>query len=316
MTGEKQYSASYPTRGDYLGNRFLGRQAIYDQDLNVYGHELLFRSGEGNAFQGDGEEATRQMIDNCLQFLPEKGHGISFINCTRNSLITGMVTLLPAENSVLEILEDVRPDAELMERCRELKLLGYRFALDDFTPDEENQAFLEIADFIKIDFRCTDPSGRHAIYQVADCKRHTLIAEKVETQVEIELARAEGCHLFQGYFLSKPCVTSIKTVHGSPAVSLQLLALLSKASVDFAAVVKLVEADASICYRVLRTVNSARYGTIHGIQSVQMALIMIGTDELRKLILVSILASHGSSCPSTLVTALERARFCEQLAPS
>ena len=301
---------------DSSGSRFLGRQAIYDIDLNIYGHELLFRSGEANSFNGeDGEEATRQTIDNCLQLLPEKGQGISFVNCTRRSLVERTVTLLPPANTVLEILEDVQPDPELIAVCRELREQGYRIALDDFIPNDQNIAFLEIADFIKVDFRCTDRQARQNIYALADRRRHTLIAEKVERQEEVELARSEGCRLFQGYFLSRPTVASIRTVPGSQTISLRLFSALAKTVIDFTAVVKLVEADASICYRVLRLVNSAHFGAIQRVSSVHMALMLIGTDQLRKLLLVSILGSARGATPSALAAALERARFCEQLAP-
>ena len=43
--------------------RFLGRQAILDKKMNLYGYELLFRSGTENAFAGDAEDATSQTID-------------------------------------------------------------------------------------------------------------------------------------------------------------------------------------------------------------------------------------------------------------
>ena len=41
-------------------HRFLGRQAIFDEKMRLYGYELLFRSGTDNAFSGDIEDATNQ----------------------------------------------------------------------------------------------------------------------------------------------------------------------------------------------------------------------------------------------------------------
>ncbi len=151
--------------------RFLGRQPIYDANRDVFGHELLFRSSEVNAFSGDAEEATRQVIDNCLLLMPEGKREISFINCTRIALLGGIVTLLPPSEVVLEILEDVHPDPELLASCRALKKQGYRFALDDFTPDGATLDLLEIADFIKVDFQATDAVTRRAIYSLMDRSR-------------------------------------------------------------------------------------------------------------------------------------------------
>lgn len=45
-------------------SRFLGLQPIFDRHHRLYGHELLFRSSEINAFSVNPDLATRQVIDN------------------------------------------------------------------------------------------------------------------------------------------------------------------------------------------------------------------------------------------------------------
>ena len=63
--------------------RFLGRQAILDQKMDLYGYELLFRSGRVNTFSGDVEDATNQTIDSCLSMIACSSSKKLFINCTR-----------------------------------------------------------------------------------------------------------------------------------------------------------------------------------------------------------------------------------------
>ena len=116
--------------------RFIGRQAILDRKMRVYGYELLFRAGTDNAFSGDDEDATNQTIDNCLSMIACSSSKNLFINCTRDSLISMNVKLLPSAKVVLEILETVTADAEVVRACKELKKLGFRLALDDFLPYE------------------------------------------------------------------------------------------------------------------------------------------------------------------------------------
>lgn len=44
---------------------FVARQPIFDRQQNVYGYELLFRSGLSNFFDGSNEDlATARMIIN------------------------------------------------------------------------------------------------------------------------------------------------------------------------------------------------------------------------------------------------------------
>ena len=295
--------------------RYLGRQPILDSSLKVYGHELLFRAGPQNAFSGDEDEATRQVIDNCLLLMPEAKHAHSFVNCTKNALLSGIVRLLPPSSTVLEILENIEPTRELMEAIHTLRHHGYRFALDDFSPDESKLPFLECADYIKIDFMASDASTRKRIYQMASSHKVKFIAEKVETAADVKTAKAEGCHLFQGYFFSKPIVVESRVIPQNHVIYLQLLGALSRSPADVREVERLVMLDASICYRLLRLVNSALYWLPSAITSIRGALMMVGDDEMRKLVTVALTSTMAADRPALVSLALERAKFCELLAP-
>jgi len=98
--------------------RFIARQAIFDRRRRVFGYELLFRSGWENRFLGDSDTATRMMIaDGALYGFQELTRGTySFINCTREALVDGLVTVLP-KSTVLEILETVEADQEVINAC-------------------------------------------------------------------------------------------------------------------------------------------------------------------------------------------------------
>ena len=124
---------------------FVARQPILDRSGGVYGYELLARSGNGNIFDGsDPTAATCRTIDTSLLIgtnsLTEGRR--AFINCTREILLSDMVTVLPSKVCVLEILEDVEPDREVLERCRSLRKSGYTLAMDDYTGDLKYRAVL------------------------------------------------------------------------------------------------------------------------------------------------------------------------------
>src|ERR1700761_5341752 len=90
--------------------RFLGRQSILDQKMDLYGYELLFRSGTVNEFSGDRDDATNQMIDCCLSMVACSSSKKLFLNCTRNALLNMSVKLLPRRTVVLEISCDMASD--------------------------------------------------------------------------------------------------------------------------------------------------------------------------------------------------------------
>jgi len=297
--------------------RFIGRQPILDLRGKIYGYEMLFRTDRNNVFSGDAEDASRDVIDHCLLLMPNPRRELTFINCTKNVLMTGMVTLLPPASTVLEILEDIDPEPELMKACWDLKKKGYRFALDDFSPDESKLPFLEIADFIKIDFLAADARKRREIYALTAQTKATLLAEKVETEADVQRARSEGCTLFQGYFFSKPTVVRTTVIPQNYVIYLQLFAALNRAPADISEIEQLVSSDASLCYRLLRLVNSTIYALPTEVSSIRSALMLVGDDEFRKMVTVAVAGLAASThSEAALHLALERARFCELLAPS
>jgi EAL and modified HD-GYP domain-containing signal transduction protein len=313
-TGRQTADPSQPLTGP---NRFLGRQPILDAQRHLFGYELLYRAADTDRFSGDPEQATREVIDHWLMLIPEPNRTASFVNCTRSVLVEGLVSLLDPQSTVLEILEDIQPDPELIACCLALKKQGYRFALDGYVPQPSHHRFLEFADFIKIDFQTADFSLRREIYALADRYRAVLLAEKVETEIQLRIAVSEGCTLFQGYFFSQPVILGSRTVPQNYFIYLKLLAALYRDPADLRKIEKLVSADASLCYRVLRLANSALRGRPGIMSTIREALLMIGDEAVRRMVTVAMAGAMSSHrAPAVISLALSRARFCELLAPS
>jgi c-di-GMP-related signal transduction protein len=295
--------------------RFIGRQAIFDEKMDLYGYELLFRSGTENAFSGDIEDATNQIIDSCLSMIVCSFCQNLFINCTRNALVNMSVKLLPSRTVVLEILETIPSDPELVSACKQLKQAGFRLALDDFSPHDNKGELVEIVDYVKVDFRASDAAERQEIYKMFG-KKTIFLAEKVETLVEVRAAQAEGNTLFQGYFHARPEIISETQISAAKAIYLQLFAALADTPMDTRKIERLLLMEPSLCYRLLRLANSPVYGIRHRISTIQAALNIVGEDAFRKLVTV-VLASNLSSSTGNrdAEQALERAFLCESLAP-
>lgn len=296
--------------------RYVGRQPIVDDQGRLFGYELLSRPKPADVPPPDPEAATREIVDSFSILPGSRAEGFAFVNCTRASLVEGTVTLLPSSTTVLEVLEDIEPDAELLSACRALRRQGYRLALDDFSPRPEQAPLIELADFIKIDFLAADAPTRRQIYAMARGARIRFLAEKIETEEQRALALAEGCSLFQGYFFSRPVTIASRTLPQNQFVYLRLLAALHRQPADLAEVERLVMSDASLAYRLLRLANRAGYGHYGEITTVRSALLMVGDDAMRRMVSVAAASSlAGNRSTPLLSMALVRARFCELLAP-
>ena len=115
---------------------FIGRQPIFDRGERVAGYEILFRSDDPErANVLDAEKATATVVLNALTEIGIErivGSRIAWINLSRESLLSGVATMLPPAVAGVEILEGQQVDGALIAAVRDLKRLGYRISLDDF----------------------------------------------------------------------------------------------------------------------------------------------------------------------------------------
>jgi EAL and modified HD-GYP domain-containing signal transduction protein len=299
-------------------SRFLARQPILDTQREIVGYELLFRSGWENCFSGESDDASRQMLDNCVYLGVESlvGDKLAFINCTREALMSKLVLLLPPKSTVLEILETIEPDEDLVNTCLDLVKLGYRFALDDFILKPEMQPLINLASYVKVDFRQSDAAERKLIQQMVRGSNAVLLAEKIEDQAEFDIALAEGYKHFQGFFFCRPKVMANREIPPNRMNYLRLLVEMTRDPLDLRKVTGIVEVEASLSYRLLRMANSALWGIRYDVTSVKDAFMVVGENRFRSLVSVAASCALGrDQSPALIGLSLERAHFCQLLAP-
>ncbi len=178
-----------------VGMHYAARQPILNLHGKVHGYELLFRNGPEAAFRGDGDFATRNMLDSAMLFGLEKmtSNLPGFVNCTAETLTNGLVQIFPAKITVLEIREGIEPSPKLISACSSLRAAGYKLALDHCILSKGIEALLEAASYIKVDFSTTDAEERHELLRRLTGAPVALVAENVETQEQFANARRRIC---------------------------------------------------------------------------------------------------------------------------
>lgn len=301
---------------------YIGRQPIFDRDLEVYAYELLFRSGSLNQAADanapfDGDRATSQVIVNAFIEIGLDqivGNRRAFINLTRSFVTAATPLPFPQDRVVLEILEDIEPDAEVLAGLRTLAGQGYQMALDDFVFQEDRRALLEVAHIVKIDLMSVPRETLQA--EVARLRRHDvrLIAEKVETREDFEQCRELGFDYFQGYFLSRPNIVQGRQLPPNRLAVLQLLARLQDPQADAGDIERLVAQDVALSYKLLRYINSAFFALPKKIESIRQAVIYLGTRAIRTWVSLLVVAGLDDKPAALVAQAMQRARMCELLA--
>jgi c-di-GMP-related signal transduction protein len=299
--------------------KYLARQPILNRARELFGYELLFRDGLQNSCDGlNLELASTSVMDTSFLIGFEKiaaGRPM-FINCPRDFLLRDYVSLFPPNLVVIEILEDVKPDQEIVEACQRLKQAGYTIALDDFVDSPGWAPLVALADFIKVDFRLTERNEQQAIISRFAEKKIRMVAEKVETQEEFAAGMQMGYSLFQGYFFCRPEMMQHRDLPSSKLAYLELLRASTAPEFDIQELALKIKHEASLTFRLLRYLNSAAFSLRSEIHSVPHALSMLGERELRKWIAVVSVGVLADGKPDELMTVpLVRGRFCELLAP-
>jgi len=301
------------------GTHFVARQPILTTEEKVFGYELLFRNGAEDFFTNPDQDAASRSTLNTSMLLGLDvlcdGHR-AFINCTRDILLKDYVTLLPSAQAVVEILENVPPDDLVVEACHRLKAAGYTIALDDFGVNDPREPLTDFADIIKVDLRETSPADAAAMVKRYGPWRCRMLAEKVETREEFTVAKKAGFLYFQGYFFRRPETLTAHEIPANRLNYLRMLTAVSKPELDVREIENLVKGEASLCYRLLRYLNSAAFGFANEIHSVRHALAILGEREVRRWIrLVATLGAGQNKTSELVLSALVRARFCELLSP-
>jgi c-di-GMP-related signal transduction protein len=299
---------------------YVARQPIFNRNQKVIGYELLHRSGLTNSYSGtDGTEASLAVISNTYLFLSQRivaPPSQAFINLTRDLLLNGVAALLPNKSTVIEILEDIEPDETLLKACRELKKAGYTLALDDYTIHNEAQrSLLELADIVKVDFMQSTPEESRAIVQKFGNGRGKFLAEKVETLDEFKSALSMGYSFFQGYFFSKPVIVPGKAIPGYKLNYMRMLQETNRRELDFRALERVIKQDMTLCYTLLKYINSAYFGLRDEITSLLSAIVLLGEKEMRRWASLVLFTLMGvDKPPEVVLRSLIRGQMCELLA--
>ena len=293
----------------------IGRQPIYDLDLDLVGYELLFReSATAEGSNRSGAYATSNVVRNAFtEFGLDNlvGDRLCFINMTREFLTGELPLPFGPGRVVLEVLETVRMDREVVAGVLRLAEIGFPIALDDFVLGGGHEQLFGAASYVKLDMMGT--AGDVLTESVRECRRHglTLIAERLEDAEDIATARRLGFDLLQGYALGRPQTLSVDTLNPAHVRRLELFAALNAVDIDFERVVSVVNTDPALSVRILQATNSAQAGLSRTVSSIREAAALLGTARIRQWVALMVVSDVTAAGDEHLAVMITRARLCQ-----
>jgi EAL and modified HD-GYP domain-containing signal transduction protein len=289
---------------------FAARQPIYDRALGVHAYELLFRAGDDEVVSAGSVVTT--FADIGLDALV--GGRSGFVNVTRDFVMHGLVTLLPAGRVALELHRSDVLDPQVLAELTRLSELGYTIVLDDFVMRDDSLPLLEVAHYVKLNVRAF--TREQLAEQVAELQPHdvNLIAAGIEDHPTFEFCKQVGFDYFQGYFFCRPRTPA---GHGIPAnrlAQMRMMAVLQDPDCELDDVEHAISNDLSLSIRLLRWINSAYFLLPRKVGSVREALVLLGVRNVRSWALLMTLAGIEDQPSELIRTAMTRAKMCELVA--
>jgi len=298
-------------------NFFIGRQAVYDYNEEIFGFELLYRQGPENCARiDDGSLASsRVMLSAFLEIGLDRltGNHRAFVNITEDMILDAVQLGLAPRNVVFEILEDVDVTQDIVNAVASLHDCGCCFAIDDYIVDPRWDKLFPYVDIVKFNIPELDLDQIEKYIKKFKNLNVSLLAEKVETREEFEFLKQVGFDLFQGYYLGVPKIISEKQLPGHAVDALRLLADVNDPDAEFTDIAKTISRDPVLSFKLMRYINSAAYGRRRTVDSIQQALVILGFSRLRAIVTMLVIYRSEGVKNIDLQKILLRAFACQAL---
>jgi c-di-GMP-related signal transduction protein len=231
-------------------------------------------------------------------------------------LIAGTATVeTTPRRTVLEISADEALDAQVVDRCRQLRAEGWSIALElvEWRPGVES--LVNLASVVEIDLGAHEPD--EVLDLVTHCRPYdvTMLACGCSSEADLTWAAAAGFELFQGPAIERP-----EPIGGALAPTalgqVQLATELLDERMDFDRVEEILDHEPALVVQVLQEASlGAGGGLRREVRSVREALVVMGSMRLRQWAALAVLGRNVANGRSDALTvALVRARMCALLA--
>jgi c-di-GMP phosphodiesterase len=279
----------------------VARQPVLDADLDLLGYELLL----------DGAAAVVDALSEVGLDALTGGHA-AWLPLDRELLLEVGAPPVRSDRVVFQVAAGDEPDPELEAAVRKLAGRGACIALDRVQLRAGLEPLLDVAWGVKLDLAELGRSGMRAHAAALSGRGLVLIATSVETGEDLALCRELGFTAFQGRVLAEPEIVPGRAAPTAGVEALGTLVSLAAAA-EFEELERMIVRDVGMSHKLLRYANSALFYRSQRVSSVHEAMVILGTQAVRRFASVLVLSGVRDQPHALLVTALVRGLMCELL---
>lgn len=294
-------------------NMVIRAYSLFTQKSNFFLNPSYLGTGQlDGAARIDGLEVIQNMGIDTLS-----GASEVFVSVTNMSLFSDVEIQCdaPHERLVILIDHDVKPEPMYLERIKELKEKGYKFAIRRLLVNEF-QAYTEILklmDYVFLNYKKVDLE-KATIYFTKLFPNIRICAVDVESISAFEkLKESTKCALYEGAFYQLPVTDGENEVAPLKVNYIELLNAVNQDDFDLTKAADIIGRDPALTISLLRMVNNM--AVFSEITSIRHAAAMLGQKELKKWITTAVVKELCLDKPNEITRlAMLRAKFAENLA--
>ena len=223
----------------------------------------------------------------------------------------------PHESIVLLVDNSVKPEPMYVERIRELKEEGYKFAIRKLAVPqfEAYREILLLMDYVLLDHKKIDIT-KAKIYFSNVYPNVKLCAGNIQTQEIFDTLKEDGGYeLYEGEFYRVPVTKGETEVTPLKINYIELLNTVNGEDFELTKAADIIGRDTALVISLLKMVN--RMAVNSEITSIRHAAAMLGQRELKKWINTAVANKLYADKPNEITRlSLLRAKFAENLAPA
>jgi EAL and modified HD-GYP domain-containing signal transduction protein len=297
---------------------FFAHQPVFDVEGNVWGYELYYRGDaiSDTARFPDEVRATMEVMAN-LALCPDTEFKSApvIINFPEKAVMEQVPYSLHPDNTVVQIADPRELSAGLLLVLDELKSDGYGLSVDDYQGLPNNHALYDLADIITVSVSDTGETALKDLLKGSPDLGGRVLAKKIETKAQYDMARDCGAALFQGFYFKRPETKELRKISSIESLRFKLMQQLNSEETDFDALSEGISQDPSLSMRLLNLLNSPVYGLTSEISSIKQAVVYLGSSQLKQWLRVVILTDlkQPRKTVELIRLSLLRARFLETL---
>jgi len=294
---------------------------FFDSNLSVVAYRLFSRSGEkligmlvGELSMSDAVLSPGLDLVKTLGVEPLAGNSPLFIDINEYHLLMRIPIVLDINPELLVCVlsNTLKPDSAVLEKCRELKELGFKIAIEGLPDGHTKNPMFEYIDYIILDIKdfTLDTKFNATIKALSQLKQ--IVLSNIPEMAMFEKLSGLPNTVYCGGFFSQPITKGASKISPIKINALTLLKRINEEDFDLGDIADTIGRDPSLSISLLRFINTVMPREI---ESIRNAVAILGQKEVKRWATAAISIQLADDKPNEITRiSLIRARFAENLA--